>query len=304
MRMNVSAAGKGVTFDGCRSPFLKGTHIAECATQAVVLNNTAGGQIEPVIQNVTATLSAAVQSVATVTKTNIRPSINGAASKVTNAYQSLAASNTGNTISLTSVVDGVVVTPLNLAAGSETTSGFPDLVVQSSRATASAAIVNAEQVAASLVIPANTLQVGTVLRVRAFGQFSQTGAAAVAQIQRLKLGPLGTTADPVLLPLTTTSNAAASTKIPFTIEFMVTCRAIGASGSVVAQATFLNSSTTVGISGTVFTIMAPTGAAPAANNGLLTFNTTVANTLSLTAITGAATSNIVYEQVLISVDKA
>lgn len=140
MRMNVSTAGKGVTFDGCRSPFLKGTVIAECSTQALVLNNTQGGQFEPVIQNATATLAAAVQSVASVTKTLIRPSINGDPSKVSIGHQSLAASNAGNFVSLASVASGVVTTPMSYAAGAEVGTVNPDAAPTIARKTAAQAL--------------------------------------------------------------------------------------------------------------------------------------------------------------------
>ncbi len=147
MRMNVSTSGKGITFDGCRSPQLTGTVIAECSTQALVLNNTAGGQFTPVIQNVTATLAAAVQAVANVTKSSIRPSINGAASKVSIGYQSLASSNAGNNISTAAIATGVVVTPLSYAAGAEVGSVYPDTAPIVARKTANQAMTLTGQTA-------------------------------------------------------------------------------------------------------------------------------------------------------------
>lgn len=136
LRMNVATSGIGVSFVDCKNPVLNNTSIAECTLAAVSLNNVSGGIIQPLVQNVTATCAAAVNSVANVTKTTIRPSINGGANKVTNAHKSDATSNQKNVISLVGAVTGVVVTPLNYVTNAEEGSSYPDSSIIIARKTA------------------------------------------------------------------------------------------------------------------------------------------------------------------------
>jgi len=154
LRMNVATGGKAVSFVDCRNPVLNNTSIGEATLAAVTLTNVSGGIIQPLVQNVTATCAAAVNSTANVTKTTIRPSINGAASKVTNAHKSDASSNQNNVISLVGAVTGVVVTPRNYVAGAEAGSSFPESDTQIARKTANQAMTVAAATAITdLAIP-------------------------------------------------------------------------------------------------------------------------------------------------------
>lgn len=199
MRMNVSTAGKGLTFDGCRSPTVQNTHIAECTTQALVLNNVTGGQFQPIIQNVTATCSAAVQSVAGVTKTTIRPSINGDPNKVSIAHQSLATSNQKNFVSLAGVATGVVVTPLSYTAGAEVGTTYPESTLVTARKTANQAMTATAATAItdmSVALDANAsyaielcINVGAVTGTTPTIAFSLTGPASptVVSLKRVQM---------------------------------------------------------------------------------------------------------------------
>lgn len=199
MRMNVSTAGKGITFDGCRSPTVHNTHIAECSTQALVLNNVSGAQVQPIIQNVTATLSAAVQSVAGVTKSSIRPSINGDPSKVSIAHQSLNVSNARNFVSLAGVATGVVVTPLSYAAGAEVGTVYPESTLVTARKTANQAMTATAATAVTdmnVTLDANAsyaieicVNVGAVTGTAPTMAFSLTGPASptVVSLKRVQM---------------------------------------------------------------------------------------------------------------------
>lgn len=159
---------------------------------------------------------------------------------------------------------------------------------------ASAAVTNTETVIAQTpAIGANTLVAGSVFRVRISGVFTQTGTAATTSNFRIRFGPNGTTADTQVVLLASASNAAASTNIGFSLEFLVTVRSVGAGGTVIGAAVLWNNATT-GVSATTLRV-APSGSAPAA----VALNTTVANRLSLTVQSGAATSTITIAQAVI-----
>lgn len=277
-RMNVSTAGKGVTFDTCRSPTLHNMHIAECSTQALVLNNVTGGQFQPIIQNVTAQLSAAVQSVGGVVKTSIRPSINGAAGKVTYALQSLATSNINNVVSTAAVAAGVVTTLLSYAAGAEAGTTYPDL--QQAGAVAamvaqftSAIVTTAQQITgASYVIPANSIAVGTTYRLKITGTGDNTAASPTFAFSvRIGAALIAT----AIIPSITAGGAGKA----FTVEALLTFRTIGAAGTVVGSVAALNELAT-----------AFTGAVNIDSPVAVAANTTTALTIDLAFTLGTATA--------------
>lgn len=162
---------------------------------------------------------------------------------------------------------------------------------------ASAAIAATETVVMQDTIPAASLQVGTTFRITLFGRFTQTGLTAVVNNFRIRIGTAGTVADAQVVLLPATSNAAASTNIAHKVEFLVTIRTVGVSGTAIGYGVLSNMGVT-GVSASAV-VVAPSGAAPAAT----TVNTTVANTISVTFIAGAATSNAVIEQGSIEIVK-
>jgi hypothetical protein len=115
-------ANPGFVFDGCRSPILDKTSIAECTAEAVALNNVTGGRIAPVTINNTFVLNAAVQAIAGVTEVTVAPACQGDAAKTDIGYQSLAASNNNNYVWTTGMVSAHVVNRLAIAGGAEVSS--------------------------------------------------------------------------------------------------------------------------------------------------------------------------------------
>jgi len=95
---------------------------------------------------------------------------------------------------------------------------------------ANLAYTTAEVICIQWAVPANTLKVGSVLRLAAAGVF--TAGTTPTITARVRAGTAGTTADTSML--SGTSAAVASTA-NWRIEATVTCRAIGASGSILGE---------------------------------------------------------------------
>lgn len=83
-------------------------------------------------------------------------------------------------------------------------------------------------------IPANTLAVGTTLRLEAAGVF--TGGTSPTGLSRLRIGTAGTTADTSIAG--TTASAAAANTAAIRIGGTLTCRTTGTTGTVIAEVYF------------------------------------------------------------------
>jgi hypothetical protein len=139
----------------------------------------------------------------------------------------------------------------------------------------------------TFLLAANSLAVGDVFKIRVFGRCTSTVINVSTFIPRL--GANGSTADTSLGSITATS-AASGTNIGFTLEIVLTVRAIGASGSVVMNSVLLNQGTT-GISNAA---VAVNGAA-----NVTTINTTAGLILGLSYSSAAITTTATFEQVIV-----
>ncbi len=162
----------------------------------------------------------------------------------------------------------------------------------SSKIAASAAIVNAQAQVTSCTIPANRMAAGTTYRVTAAGRITTAGSPG-NDVFKVRVGPTTLTGN---VAATLTAAATASiTNQTFYLEFLVTVRTIGASGTVVGQ-------------GIVWSADASTGAFTVPNLiGITTVavavDTTVANLVELTLITGASDSSATFQNAAIEVVK-
>lgn len=149
-------------------------------------------------------------------------------------------------------------------------------------------IIGGGSAAGTKPIPANTLRVGSVIRITILG--TNTSSAANATTFRVKLGAAGTTADTTVASAAVTS-ATTGTNIPFKIVIEFTVRAIGASGSLIGSMTVTNTGIT-GIAAVTNTIVELTPVA---------FSTTIDNYITLTHQTAAATTTSTFKNVNIEV---
>lgn len=146
-----------------------------------------------------------------------------------------------------------------------------------------AALTAADTLVLSAPVPANALQVGTVLRVKASGQYAGTVSNAVNF--RVRFGTAGTIADAALVTITTAAGGTAT--VGFDLEVTIIVRTTGATAGLLAN-------------GRCFGVPA---AALALSNTVATVavNSTVANFIELTAGVAAVTSNITFHQCSIEV---
>lgn len=162
--------------------------------------------------------------------------------------------------------------------------------------TAASAAINTTQtiVAGGLniaPIPANSLQVGSTIRATLQG--TCTASVANASTFRVLLGTAGTTADAVMGSAAVTS-AATGTTIGFKVEIVFTVRTIGAAGSIAGSAQISNTGIT-GISTNNSNVIPLTiVTAP---------NTTVANYLSISYVSAAATTTCTFQNGIIEIIK-
>lgn len=143
-------------------------------------------------------------------------------------------------------------------------------------------------------IPANTLKVGSIIRIRATASCGNGSASATTQSFRLRAGSAGTTSDPLVMTWVATTSATGTADYVF--EAVIYVKTSGSSGETAGVATVLNTSPTTGVSGqSVLTI----GGSSSSN-----LNTTAANYLTLTFQTnGLLTSSTFYEPVTIELTK-
>jgi len=131
----------------------------------------------------------------------------------------------------------------------------------------------------TLVIPANTLQIGDKIRARAYGIFSGN----IAQTLTLRFKTGATT----LLTTGARTNQISSTNVGFKIEVIMVVRTIGVGGTISCDMlTLLNEAPFA--DGTIVP-----------SNGTKAFNTTVSNTLQFSAQwgTSSATNSITIENI-------
>ncbi len=104
-----------------------------------------------------------------------------------------------------------------------------------SQTTDSAALTanTSEQVAYTVTVPANALQVGTMLRMTVAGTATHT-AAAVNTTARVRVGAVGSALTGNIAATTIqATNAVAQTNAQFTIDALLTIRAVGAAGTII-----------------------------------------------------------------------
>jgi hypothetical protein len=164
-----------------------------------------------------------------------------------------------------------------------------------SATSASSAVINTVETvigggsaAGTKPIPANTLRVGSIVRITILG--TNTSTVANATTFRVKLGALGTTGDTTVASAAVTS-AAAGTNIPFKVMIEFTVRAIGASGSLIGSMTVVTTGVT-GIAAVTNTVVELTPVA---------FSTTIDNYITVTHQTAASTTTSTFKNVNIEV---
>jgi hypothetical protein len=141
----------------------------------------------------------------------------------------------------------------------------------------------------ALVVPANFLTPGTVLRVKARGRFSTTSTPTL--LLGVYVGAVAGTAIATTGAITTTSGV---TNVPWELEADVICRTVGASGTVLGMG-FVR-----GISGTVGVSSVPL---PASAPATVTWDTTAAKSLTIGAQwgTSSASNTITCHQFIVEV---
>lgn len=139
-------------------------------------------------------------------------------------------------------------------------------------------IANTESIISELKIPANSLDVGEVFRLKAMGLLTNTTTASTGISRARCATSAGVLTGVIPAGVSSAFGAVARTNIPMVLEGMITCRAIGASGTLLG-------------------VMMPTvGNATqpvlsAAVTAAVTINTTIDQWLTLTFISGAATTS-------------
>jgi hypothetical protein len=157
---------------------------------------------------------------------------------------------------------------------------------------ASAAIVNAEAVVATATLPANLMAAGTTFRITAAGQIT-TLTSPGNHVFKIRIGTTTLTGN---IAATLTCAAVASiTAQPFFLQFLVTVRTAGASGTVVGQGVAQSTHVTTG----AFTALNVVGITTSA----VAVDTTAVKLIELTAITGASDASVTFQNAAIEVVK-
>jgi len=155
----------------------------------------------------------------------------------------------------------------------------------------SAAINTTETIVTSATLAANSLKVGTTFRVYASG--TCTSSAANASNFRIRIGTAGTSADAVAAVITPTA-ATSGTNVPFYLEFTVTIRSIGSSGTVLGVGNLQNNGTT-GVTAASQVV--------AQTTATVTVNTTVQNIIQLSYVSAATTTTSTFYTGVITLAK-
>lgn len=162
--------------------------------------------------------------------------------------------------------------------------------VDSTALTASVTATSILPPAARFIVPANFFAIGSALRVRAYGRVSTVTTPGTLTFAFM-LGPTSNIA--VFSSGTIALNATATTNQTWSLEIMLTCRAIGASttANFMGSGRWLSRATlgapAVGTTVGVGEVLMP-DTAPAVGTG---FDSTVANTADLFATWGTSNAN-------------
>lgn len=151
--------------------------------------------------------------------------------------------------------------------------------------TAMTGITTTETSVASILIPANTLVVGSVYRITAYG--TCTSSAAVLCSIRIRMGTASLTG--FVAAVSQPTSDASNTNEAFRYEGLVTVRSVGSSGAVIGGLFMADSNT------------GPFGSQTKVDQdtATLTVDTTVARYLELTAETAAGTCTLAFRQAII-----
>ena len=263
---------------------------------AVVLANVTSGSISGVklgINGSAATAAYQILSSASI-PANGCAIFDGTSWSVYDSGGNLQLAGAGNT-SFDSTIASVT-TPLALGtAGSAATAAHRDHSHQSPGGIASivaesTSIVNSEALVVGAAIPANLMQAGTTFRITASGTITTTSAPGSC-VFRARIGTTTLTGN-IAATVTAPANVSLTTQ-PFWLDFLVTVRTAGAGGTVVGQALALSANASTG----AFTSTVIIGTLATA----VAVDTTAAKRIELTAITGAATAGLLFENASISV---
>lgn len=156
------------------------------------------------------------------------------------------------------------------------------------RLVATNTIANTNSSVIQLAIPANTLAVGDIIEIAAHARFNST-AVASADTTAIALGTGTPASNPVVTSARYNNAATARTNMQAVFRGLLIVRAIGTSAAVMGQIYQERQ-------------VAPT-VIPVANTLALTFNSTVANTISLNYISGNANASMAFEVATIKVNR-
>lgn len=186
-------------------------------------------------------------------------------------------------------------------SGMQTTDSLGNILTNSSNASdttgLSAAVANStainttETAITSAVLAANSLKAGTTFRCYASG--TCTSSVANASNFRVRIGTAGTSADAIAAVVTPTA-AASGTSVPFYVEFLVTIRTAGSSGTALGSACLANNGTT-GISAAAQVVNQVTAT--------VTVNTTVQNIIQISYVSAATTTTSTFYNAAITLAK-
>lgn len=156
----------------------------------------------------------------------------------------------------------------------------------------SSAINVSETLVSTASLPANIMQVGTTLRVIATG--TCTSSAANASNLRVRIGTAQTTGDAVAAVVTPTS-ATSGSGVPFRVEFLVTIRSAGSTGTALGSGVLLNNGIT-GISSSAYPVVSQ-------NTGTVTVDTTAINYVQFWYISANTTTTSTFYNVSFEIVK-
>jgi hypothetical protein len=195
-------------------------------------------------------------------------------------------------------VGAAVTTPLALGApGTSSIAARRDHQHQSPGACASivaqsAAIVNVEAQVVACSVPATLMQAGTTFRITAAGTITTAGSPG-NDVFKVRIGTTTLTGN---IAGTVTAAAVASiTTQPFYLDFLVTVRTAGASGTVVGQGIVSSTHVTTG----AFTALNVVGITTTS----VALDTTAVKIVELTVVTGASDSSVLIQNASIEIVK-
>ena len=268
----------------------------QALVSAIVLANVTSGAISGVKLGINGSAATAANQILSSSSipANGQAIFDGRSWTVYDSGGNLQLAGAGNTAFDATIP--AVTTPLALGTvGSAATCPRRDHTHQSPGGIASivaesASIVNTEALVVGAAILANLMQAGTTFRITASGTIT-TASAPGSCIFRVRVGTTtltGTIAASVTAPANISLTAQ-----PFWLDFLVTVRTAGGSGTVVGQALALSANASTG----AFTSTVILGTLATA----VAVDTTAAKRIELTAITGAATAGLLFENASISV---